>query len=84
MATLERDLTCSELVELVTDYLEGALALAEANRFEAHLDRCEGCLAYLDQIRKTIALTGRITEDSITAHAREVLLEAFRAWRRSG
>jgi len=84
MATLEQELTCRELVELVTDYLEGALAPVEAQRFEAHIDHCDGCRAYLDQLRWTIALTGKITEDSLSEPARKELLEVFRGWRRSG
>ncbi len=84
MATLEQELTCRELVELVTDYLEGSLTPAEATRFELHLDHCDGCLVYLDQLRHTIALTGRITEASIAEPAREALLEVFRFWRGSG
>ena len=84
MATLEQELTCRELVELVTDYLEGALTSAEATSFEAHLDHCDGCRAYLDQLRHTIALTGQITEASISEPAREALLEVFRSWRGSG
>ena len=48
------DVTCRELVELVTDYLEGALDLDDRARFEAHLDSCEGCRAYLSQMRTTI------------------------------
>ena len=84
MATLEQERTCRELVELVTDYLEGAFTPAETSSFEAHLDHCDGCHAYLDQLRRTIALTGRITEASIAEPAREALLEVFRSWRGSG
>jgi anti-sigma factor RsiW len=51
------DLACRELVELVTDYLEGALAPAERARFEAHLADCPGCERYLEQLRATIAIT---------------------------
>ncbi len=52
------DLSCRELVELATDYLEGALPEAELARFEAHLAGCAGCEAYLEQVRATIALVG--------------------------
>jgi anti-sigma factor RsiW len=51
------DLSCQELVELVTDYLEGALAHEELARFEAHLATCPGCEIYLEQVRTTIAIT---------------------------
>jgi anti-sigma factor RsiW len=50
------DLSCRELVELVTDYLEGAMTPEEAARFEAHVAACAGCEAYLEQVRATIAL----------------------------
>ena len=75
------DLTCEELVELVTEYLEGGLTRRERDRFEAHLARCSGCTNYLDQIRTTIALTGRVTVDNLTVEARNELLVAFRSWK---
>ena len=74
-------LSCQELVELVTDYLEGALSREEADRFEDHIGRCTGCAAYLDQIRQTIVLTGRLTPESLSPEAERELLEAFRGWR---
>ncbi len=74
-------LTCQQLVELVTEYLEGALSAADTERFEQHLTECNGCGAYLDQIRTTIALTGRLTPEAIPPAARDELLHAFRLWR---
>ena len=74
------NLSCQELVELVTDYLEGALAPVDVARFEAHLTDCDGCTAYLDQIRTTIALTGRLSTDTISPEARDALLHTFRSW----
>ena len=74
-------LSCQELVELVTDYLEGALAPEEAARFEAHIGRCTGCAAYLEQFRQTIVLAGRLTPESLPPEAERVLLDAFRGWR---
>lgn len=76
-------LSCQELVELVTDYLEGALSAEEAARFDDHIGRCTGCAAYLEQIRQTIALTGRLTPESLSPEAERELLEAFRGWRRA-
>ncbi len=76
------DLSCQELVELVTAYLEGALSPADRDRFEAHLAICQGCRNYLDQMRKTIALTGRLSEEAIPAEASRQLLEVFRDWKR--
>lgn len=77
-------MTCREFVELVTDYLDGALGLPDAARFEEHLSLCPGCETYLEQIRRTISEVGRLEEDDISAEARTKLLSAFRDWRRSG
>ena len=76
------DLPCRELVELVTDYLEGALPASERARFEAHLAICSGCRAYLEQMRQTVRSMGRLSEESIDPDVKERLLEAFRDWRR--
>jgi anti-sigma factor RsiW len=76
-------LSCKELVELVTDYLEGALAPADAARFDAHISLCEGCTAYLDQMRKTIAVVGALPPESLSPEAERDLLEAFRDWKRA-
>ena len=78
------DLLCVEFVEVVTDYLEGAMPAAERARLERHLRGCAGCTRYLDQIRTTITLVGRLTEDDVDAlgnEAREELLAAYRAYR---
>ena len=74
-------LSCQELVELVTDYLEGALSPEETARFDEHLTRCTGCTAYLEQIRQTIVLTGRLAPESLSPEAERELLDAFRGWR---
>jgi anti-sigma factor RsiW len=76
-------LSCQELVELVTDYFEGALALDEHERFEQHAERCQGCGVYLEQMRVTIRLLGRLPADALAAGAERELLEAFRGWRSS-
>jgi anti-sigma factor RsiW len=76
------ELTCRELVELVTEYLEGTLTPPDRMRFEEHIAVCEGCSTYVDQMRKTIELTGALTEESLSAAAKRSLLEAFRQWRR--
>jgi anti-sigma factor RsiW len=81
MSTVE--LTCQELVELVTDYLEDVLASGERRRFEQHLDECDGCRAYLAQMRTTIELVGRLSPEAITPQAEEALLGAFRGWKAS-
>jgi predicted anti-sigma-YlaC factor YlaD len=74
-------MSCRELVEVVTDYLEGSMAQTDRLRFEAHLGECPYCVNYLDQMRETIVALGELTEDSITPEARGELLEAFRGWR---
>lgn len=76
-----RDLACSELVELVTDYLEGALPEPERRRFEAHLATCEGCANYLGQMKATIRITGTLREDGVPAPVMDRLLEAFHGYR---
>jgi anti-sigma factor RsiW len=76
-----KELTCQEVVELVTAYLEGALDDDDARLFEEHLAACEGCRRYVEQMRTTIELTGRLAEDSLDPEARDALLEAFRTWR---
>ncbi|WP_232247370.1 zf-HC2 domain-containing protein [Kitasatospora azatica] len=69
-------------MELVTDFLGGALSVADERRFVEHLAECDGCERYLDQFRQTIAITGELTPDSISPDARQQLLTAFRDWRR--
>jgi anti-sigma factor RsiW len=75
-------LSCQELVELVTAYLDGALPAADRARFEAHIAGCDGCTRYLEQIRVTIALTGRLGPEQLDPAAEAALLDAFRDWRR--
>lgn len=74
-------LACNELVEIITEHLEGTLSPRDRARFEAHLDECEGCRNYLEQMRRTIQVVGRIRDESIPPQAREALLQAFRAWK---
>jgi len=76
------ELTCQEFVELVTDYLEGALPVSEQVRFERHLDNCDDCPIYLDQMRRTIRVLGTLQEEQITPAAKEELLHRFRDWKR--
>jgi anti-sigma factor RsiW len=78
------DLTCQELVELVTDYFEGALAPEARQRFEAHVQGCDGCQAYVDQMRQTIRLAGELTPAQVSEAAQQRLLAAFRDWKRAG
>jgi anti-sigma factor RsiW len=79
---LDRELACREVVELVTAYLEDALDPSDRERFEEHLVFCDGCGSYVDQMRMTIRLAGRV-EDELPAQLQAELLEAFRGWRAS-
>ena len=73
-------MACQELVELVTDYLEGCLAPAERARFEEHLATCSGCQTYLEQMRVTLRALGQVPAPTVSAEAREYLLRVYRAW----
>jgi hypothetical protein len=76
------ELTCQELVELVTDYFEGAMASEERERFEIHVADCPGCSIYLEQMRTTLLLT-RASADLAERPETTALLEAFRDYRRT-
>ena len=76
-------ISCQEVVELVTDYLDRTLPPEEASLFEQHVNFCDGCEWYLDQMRATISTVGRIAEEEVPAEARDKLLAAFREWRRT-
>jgi anti-sigma factor RsiW len=77
-------LTCQELVELVTEYLEDALPARDRERFEEHLMTCPSCQAHLIQVQETIRIVGSVTPDSLTERAERDLLDAFRGWKRHG
>jgi len=79
---LDRELACQEVVELVTAYVEDALDAVDRERFEEHLVFCDGCDNYLEQMRTTIDLAGRV-EHQLPAELEAQLLEAFRGWRAS-
>ena len=74
-------LSCQELVELITDFLENKLPHAERVRVEQHLTLCGGCIAYLDQLRAQLRATGRLSEESLGDKAKGELLAAFRGWK---
>lgn len=74
-------LTCQELVELVTEYVEGALSPEERGQFEAHLRECDPCVEYVAQMRRTIEIAGRMAPEDVDAGTRDHLLAHFRAWR---
>lgn len=76
-----RDLVCQEFVEVVTDYLEGALSRRDSARLEAHLSLCDGCTEYIEQMRRAAHLAGRLTVDDVPAAGRERLLQMFEQWK---
>ena len=78
----KRGLRCVEVVELVTSYLEGGLSEADRARVDAHLTACDGCTNYLDQMRVTIAVVGRVREEDLSDEAKGGLVAAFRGWAR--
>jgi anti-sigma factor RsiW len=76
-------ITCNEVVELVTDYLERALPAEEMSLFEQHLNFCDGCIAYVEQMRATVETVGKVSEEDVPPEAKDKLMAAFREWKRS-
>jgi anti-sigma factor RsiW len=76
-----KKLTCRELVELVTEYLEGTLSRRDRARFEAHLGACTNCTQYVAQFRETVRLTGTLDESDVSPEAVEALLAQFAEWK---
>ena len=77
-----RTITCQELTEVLTDYLEGVMPAEDRARFEAHVAICDGCATYVEQMRQVIATVHELRPDEVEATAPDDLLEAFRAWKR--
>jgi anti-sigma factor RsiW len=75
------EIVCRELVELVTPYLEGVLPANEVEAIERHLDGCNGCRTYVEQMRQTIRAMGHIPHEPITSKTRDEVLAIFRAWK---
>jgi anti-sigma factor RsiW len=75
------ELACKELVELVTEYLEGTLPPVDRARFDEHLTVCPYCRIYVEQMRQTIQAVGKLTEESIDPQSKEELLKLFRDWK---
>ncbi len=72
---------CQELVELITAYLDSTLDAMDRERLEAHLGLCDACIAYIEQFRETIALTGRLRTDDLPPDTQADLLKVFKDWR---
>ena len=83
MSMLTRDLVCKEAVELVTDYLEGALSRRDRRSLERHLAECDGCVAYLEQVREVVTATGRVGPEDLDPATLEGLVDLYRAHRGS-
>ena len=77
---LDRELSCAQVVEIVTAYLEDELSASDRERVEEHLVFCDGCTTYLEQMRETILLTGRLEPEDIPPALQEKLVAAFREW----
>jgi anti-sigma factor RsiW len=75
-----RRLSCQQVVELVTEYLDGVMEPRRRDRFEAHLAGCNGCTAYLEQFRTTVAVVARLAVEDVPAPVMSELLSAFRDW----
>jgi anti-sigma factor RsiW len=75
------ELSCKQVVELVNDYLEGALPFEERTDFELHLAYCDGCAEYLRQLRQAVRASARLREEDVPEKTRIELLDAFRAWK---
>ncbi len=85
MSLLRKDpLVCQEVVELITDYLEGALSRRDRRRLEEHLAGCPNCTEYLAQMRRTLELTGRLVAEDLSTDARREFEDIYRKWRSEG
>lgn len=75
-------LTCKEVVELVTDYLEEALLPETEAQFEEHVASCPGCTIYLQQVRQTISMLQKLTQEPAFPETKEELLQIFQEWKK--
>lgn len=76
------NLSCQELVDLMTEYLEGALTFSDRIRFQIHLGLCSGCRNYLNQMKCTIRTVGKLPAEPMPEAVREELLNRFRTWKK--
>jgi anti-sigma factor RsiW len=75
------EMSCREVVEVVSDYIDGSLPAEDRERLDAHLTECPCCVQYVQQMRETIVALGRVDAESLSPQAQERLLAAFRGWR---
>ena len=78
----DQPLTCHEVIDLLSNYIEGALTGDDRRRVDEHLALCDGCATYLEQMRETIRLSGMVSEEEVPETDKAALLDAFRDWRR--
>ncbi len=77
----DESLTCQQVVELITDYLENVLLAETRKRLEEHVANCPGCETYMEQIRQTISLVHAIAEEPASPETKQELLQLFRKWK---
>ena len=77
---VEHGYACKEVVELASEYLEGAMTTEQMTRFEVHLNLCDGCFSFLEQVRRTASIAGALPDERIPEEMRSKLLAAFRDW----
>lgn len=80
---VEHGYSCREVVELASEYLEGAMTTEQMTRFELHLNLCDGCSGFVEQVRVTVAMARVLPEEEIPDDLRGKLLTAFRDWTQS-
>ena len=79
---MNTEYSCQEMIEVVTDYLDGALPSEERERYERHLSYCAGCSTYFEQMRETITQTGMVArEESLRPALRDEIVAQFRKWK---
>jgi hypothetical protein len=83
LGVTEHGYTCREVVDLAAEFIEGTMSVEEATLFELHLNFCDGCYTFIDQIRETAAAAGRLSEEQVPEELKARLLTAFRDWRRA-
>jgi predicted anti-sigma-YlaC factor YlaD len=79
---LEHGYSCQEVVELASEYLEGAMSSEQMTRFELHLNLCDGCSSFVEQVRATVGMARVVPEEEIPQELKSNLLAAFRDWTR--
>ena len=81
---MSNELSCQEMIEVVTNYLDGAMPSDERQRFEHHLSYCAGCGTYVDQMRETISGLAELPQEKLSPQLQADLIEAFRDWKAGG